>query len=195
VIEGCGRFLDRLWRTATADQPTRTGPESEADHAIRQATHRTIAEVTDDIERWSYNTAVAHCMELLNALQRYGRDGEIPPHADVWNDGLDALCLVLAPLTPHLTAEIWERRHPGQPEVHLQPWPTFDPDLVRQATETMVVQVNGKVRDKLEVSPEVSEDELRELALVAPGVVRTLGEQQIRRVIVRAPKLVSIVAA
>ncbi|HEY1829167.1 MAG TPA: leucine--tRNA ligase [Acidimicrobiales bacterium] len=193
VIEGCGRFLDRLWRTATADQPTRTGPESEADHAIRQATHRTIAEVTNDIERWSYNTAVAHCMELLNALQRYGRDGEIPPHAGVWNDGLDALCLVLAPLTPHLTAEIWERRHPGQPEVHLQSWPTFDPDLVRQETETMVVQVNGKVRDKLEVDTGISEAEAEAAALASEKVTAALEGQVPKRVIARPPRLVNIV--
>ena len=76
VIEGCGRFLDRLWRTFSPTESRitlRSGPESDDDRAVRRATHRTIAEVTNDIERWSYNTAVAHCMEQLNLLQRYAR--------------------------------------------------------------------------------------------------------------------------
>ena len=73
VIEGCGRFLDRLWRTCTV-RASRCAPgeQTEADRAVRRAVHRTIADVTRDLERWSYNTAVAHCMELLNLLQRYG---------------------------------------------------------------------------------------------------------------------------
>ena len=75
VIEGCGRFLDRLWRTCTSEPRLRAGEQAEADRAVRQAVHRTIADVTKDLERWSYNTAVAHCMELLNLLQRYGRAG------------------------------------------------------------------------------------------------------------------------
>jgi leucyl-tRNA synthetase len=75
------------------------------------------------------------------------------------------------------------------------PWPAADPDLIAQDTVTCVVQVNGKVRDRLEVAPTIAEDELRELALAAPGVIRTLGGQPVSRVIVRAPKLVSIVAA
>ncbi len=77
VIDGCGRFLDRLWRTCTVPPvPLRTGEQSSVDRALRQAVHRTISDVTRDVERWSYNTAVARCMELLNLVQRYGRGGE-----------------------------------------------------------------------------------------------------------------------
>ena len=119
VIEGCGRFCDRLWRTCTAEPTVRSGPQTEADRATRQAVHRAIADVTRDIERWSYNTAVAHCMELLNLLQRYGRgEGEEGPHGEVWNEALDSLLELLAPLAPHVTAELWEIRHPGEPSVH-----------------------------------------------------------------------------
>ena len=119
VIEGCGRFLDRLWRTFSPTEDVftlRSGPESDDDRAVRRATHRTIADVTNDLERWSYNTAVAHCMEQLNLLQRYGRS-EAGPHEVVWAEAADALLSLLAPLTPHLTAEIWEQRHPGGPSV------------------------------------------------------------------------------
>ena len=197
VIEGCGRFLDRLWRTFAPGQsevaPTfRSGPETETDREVRQATHRTIAAVTEDLERWSYNTAVAHCMEQLNRLQRYvrSRDGA---HQVVWDEAADALLSLLAPMTPHLTAEIWDLRHAGKPSVHLQPWPTFDPDLVREETVTMVVQVNGKLRDKLEVSPEITEADAQLAALASPKVVESLAGRTPQRVVVRPPRLVNIV--
>jgi len=96
-------------------------------------------------------------------------------------------------LTPHLTAEIWEERHPGQPSVHLQPWPTFDPELIREETVTMVVQVNGKVRDKVEVSPDVSEAEAEAAALGSPKVVEALAGRSPQRVVVRPPRLVNVV--
>jgi leucyl-tRNA synthetase len=197
VIEGCGRFLDRLWRTFAPGQseiePTfRSGPASEADREVRQATHRTIAAVTEDLERWSYNTAVAHCMEQLNLLQKYARhqDGV---HDVVWGEAADALLSLLAPMTPHLTAEIWGLRHPGEPSVHLQPWPQFDPALVRAETVTMVVQVNGKVREKLEVSPEITEADAELAALASSKVVESLAGRTPQRVVVRPPRLVNVV--
>jgi leucyl-tRNA synthetase len=197
LIEGCGRYLDRLWRTFapgedTVVTTTRSGAETAEDRAVRQATHRTIAAVTSDVERWSYNTAVAHCMEQLNLLQRYARrdDG---PHEVVWNEAADALLSLLAPLTPHLTAEIWELRHPGQPSVHLQSWPTYDPELVRAETVTMVVQVNGKLRDKVEVDPEINGAGAEAAALALPKVVDALAGQTPKRVIVKPPRLVNIV--
>jgi leucyl-tRNA synthetase len=205
VIEGCGRFLDRLWRTFApasgrdngrdsdhADPTLRSGPESDADREVRKATHRTIADVTNDLERWSYNTAVAHCMEQLNRLQRYARS-EDGAHQVVWDEAADALLCLLAPLTPHLTAEIWQLRHPGEPSVHLQSWPTFDPELVREETVTMVVQVNGKLRDKIEVSPDISEADAEQAALASPKVVEALGGGDPKRVIVRPPRLVNVV--
>jgi leucyl-tRNA synthetase len=192
VIEGCGKFLDRLWRTALAEHEFRGGEQTEADRAVRQAVHRTIAEVTKDIERWSYNTAVAHCMELFNAVQRYGREPS-QPHADVWNEALDTLFLLLAVMTPHVTAELWERRHPGEPSVHQQPWPEFDPELVRQETVTMVIQVNGKVRDRVEVDAGISESEAEAVALALPKVRDALNGAAPKRVVARPPRLVNVV--
>ncbi len=148
--------------------------------------------MTEDLERWSYNTAVAHCMEQLNLLQKYART-EGGPHRVVWDEAADALLSLLAPLTPHLTAEIWERRHPGEPSVHLQRWPTFDPELVRAETVTMVVQVNGKLRDKLEVSPDITEAEAELAALASPKVVESLAGRVPQRVVVRPPRLVNVV--
>jgi leucyl-tRNA synthetase len=111
----------------------------------------------------------------------------------VWDEAADALLCLLAPLTPHLTAEIWQLRHPGEPSVHLQSWPTFDPELVREETVTMVVQVNGKLRDKIEVSPDISEADAEQAALASPKVVEALGGRDPKRVIVRPPRLVNVV--
>jgi leucyl-tRNA synthetase len=148
-------------------------------------------------------------MELLNVVQRYGRDtsadggataagtrdaAETAPHADVWNEALDVLLLILAVMSPHVTAELWELRHPGEPSVHLQRWPSFDPDLVRQDTVTMVVQVNGKVRDRIEVDAGISEGDAEEAALASAKVIDALAGAPPKRVVVRPPRLVNVVA-
>ena len=119
---------------------------------MRRATHRLIDRVSRDYERWSYNTAVAACMEFVNLVQPYVRgDG----HDEVADEAVDTLLLLLAPMTPHLTAEAWERRHGDH--VHLRAWPVADPELAAEDSVTMVVQVNGKVRDRIEVPPSIGE--------------------------------------
>ena len=192
VIEGCGRFLDRVWRLAVpADDtlpPLRDGPLTDKDRAVRHVTHRMIDRITGEFERWSYNTAVAACMEFVNLLHPYVRDGG---HGEVTAEAVDTLLLLMAPMTPHVTAEAWERRHGDH--VHLHPWPVADPELAAEASVTMVVQVNGKVRDRIDVSPDISEDDATGLALASPPVVDALGAAAPRRVIARPPKLVNIV--
>jgi leucyl-tRNA synthetase len=194
IIDGCGRFLDRLWRLLTTDEaPTRTGPLSDDDLALRRATHRTIKAVTGDIDRWSFNTAVAHCRELFNDLLPYSRVGG-GPHADVFAEAADGLLLLLAPMTPHVTAELWEHRHPDTPGVHARTWPSFDPDLVKEESVTLVVQVNGKVRDRIDVDPAIGADDAEALALRSERVIEVLGGATPKRVIVRPPSLVNVVA-
>ncbi len=192
VIDGCGRYLDRVWRLAVPaedEMPTlRVGPTTDADLAIRRATHRLIDRVSRDYERWSYNTAVAACMEFVNLLQTYVRGDA---HAEVVDEAVDTLLLLLAPMTPHLTAEAWERRHGDH--VHAHPWPVADPGLAAEDRTTMVVQINGKVRDRIEVAPSISEGDAEALALASSAVVEALDGSAPRRVIVRPPKLVNIV--
>ncbi len=192
VIEGCGRFLDRVWRLATGEGfATRTTPEP-GDLEVRRAVHRTIAKVTEDIERWSYNTAVAALMELLNAVSRWAH-GPSGAEVGVLDEAVDTMLLLLAPMAPHLTAELWQRRRPEEPSVHLQPWPVPDAELVRAATVTMVVQVNGKVRSRLEVAPELTEEEAAALALADEAVQRHLDGRAPERVVARPPRLVNII--
>ena len=192
VIEGCARYLDRVWRLAVppddAVPDLRSGPLTAADVATRRATHRLIERISRDYERWSYNTAVAACMEFVNALHAYVRDDG---HAAVVDEAVDTLLLVLAPMTPHLAAEAWERRHGN--DVHRHAWPVADPDLAAEDHVTMVVQVNGKVRDRIDVPPTVGEAEAEALALASTAVIDALNGAAPRRVIVKAPKLVNLV--
>ncbi len=192
VIEGCARFLDRLWRLMLAEVNTRHGPLNPADEEVRRSIHRTTEKVTRDFDRWSYNTAVAACMEQLNVLQRYLRT-EGGPHADVLSEGCDTLLHLLFPMAPHAAAELWERRYPGADPLHARSWPTFDPGLVKARAVTMVVQVNGKVRDRLEVDPGISQEDARALALASKKVAAHLVGGEPQRVVVRPPRLVNVV--
>jgi leucyl-tRNA synthetase len=194
VIEGCGRFLDRVWRlTVDTEVDYRDGDPLAEDIGIQRATHRLIAKVSDDIERWSFNTAVAACMEFCNGLQQYLRNAPGGPHRATHDAASDALLLLLAPLVPHVSAEAWEHRHGQGAMVHAEAWPTFDPDLARAESATMVVQVNGKLRDRIEVAPDITEEDAVQIALASERVVTTLAGAQPSRVVARPPRLVNIV--
>jgi leucyl-tRNA synthetase len=186
VIEGCARFLNRVWRLATGEVAKVEGATAPAGD-LERATHALVARVSDDYDRWSYNTAVAACMEFTNLLYKWVQaDGTVP------DQPVDTLLLLLAPMAPHVTAELWERRHPGG-HVHAQPWPTYDRALATALTETMVVQVNGKVRDRIEVDAGIDAAEMERLALASPKVQATLDGAKPRKVVTRPPKLVNIV--
>ncbi len=194
IMEGCGRFLDRVWRlTVENDVEYRDGDPTAEDVAVERATHRLIAKVSDDIERWSFNTAVAACMEFSNNLQQYRRDAPGGPHRATHASAADAMLLLLAPLVPHVTAEAWERRHGEGAIVHAEAWPSFDPELARAESVTMVVQVNGKVRDRIEVSPDITEDDAVRIARASDRVAGALGGAEPSRVVARPPRLVNIV--
>ncbi|MCB1003122.1 MAG: leucine--tRNA ligase, partial [Acidimicrobiales bacterium] len=193
-IEGCERYLNRLWRLATSDPgvitSTRSGPRTAADDETDKACHRLIARITDELERWSYNTAVAGFMEFTNDLYRYVQSPD-GPHIDVLTEAVDTLLLLLAPSVPHLAAELWERRNGTH--VHEHPWPIADPAKLVVDAVTMVLQVNGKVRDRIDVAPDITEADARDLALASDKVQAFLDGAAPRTVIVRAPKLVNVV--
>ena len=181
-IEGTARFLHRLWRLANPESSAVPAAPADAVDDITRATHRLIARVSDEYERWSYNTAVASFMEFVNLLYKVGST----PFA------IDSLLLLLAPMAPHVTAELWERRRPGE-HVHEQPWPQADASLALQERVTMVVQVNGKVRDRFEVDSGIDAQEMERLALDSARVQEHLSGQPAKKVIVRPPKLVNVV--
>jgi leucyl-tRNA synthetase len=193
-IDGCAKFLNRVWRLAMPGSDligeARTARPIEADAEIDRATHRLVARITDEYDRWSYNTAVAGFMEFTNALYRYVQTDE-GPHADTLAAAVDALLLVMAPAAPHLCAELWEMRNGGH--VHVESWPTADPAKLIDEIVTMVVQVNGKVRDRIDVPSDLDADAATSLALACEKVVAALAGNEPRKVIARPPKLVNVV--
>jgi leucyl-tRNA synthetase len=192
VIEGCGRFLERLYRLAHYDEVNWHEEFDDTDLEVRRAQHRTVERVTQGLERWSFNTSVAAIREFVNTVSKWARSEHGAQRATL-DEAIDTLLLLLAPMTPHVTAELWEERYPGEPSVHLRSWPVADPDLVHEDTVTMVVQVNGKVRARLEVAPTISESDAQALALAADNVQKALDGQTPRRVVVRPPRLVNII--
>ena len=190
--EASVKFLGRVVRIAS-DVGTGfgTGPVGTGDVELRRVTHKTIEEVTRLIESTRLNVAVARLMELATAARRAIDSG---PGADdpAVREAAETLTVLLSVFAPYTAEECWEILG-HQPSVALAGWPAADPALLVQREITCVVQVNGKVRDRLTVPPSIGEDELRELALAAPGIVRALDGRGIKTVIVRAPKLVNIV--
>jgi leucyl-tRNA synthetase len=192
ILEGCSRYLGRVWRLATdspqvGDAPAEDGPTGGSDE-LRRAVHRTIARVTTDIDRYAFNTAVAACMELYNTISRHARAGT---DRAVVDESIDTLLELLAPFAPHFAAEAYERRR--SEDVHTRPWPVADLRLLVEETSTMVVQVNGKLRDRVEVPREISEEDAVAAALASAKVQEALGGALPARVIARPPRLVNIV--
>jgi leucyl-tRNA synthetase len=188
------KFLGRIYRIATdvAAAPA-AGPAETENLELRKVTHRMVDEVTRQVEAYHLNVAVARLMELVTATRRAIDSGPGASDAAV-REAADAIVLLASLFAPYTAEECWELLG-HQPSVARAAWPVTDPALLTLEKVTCVVQVNGKVRDKLEVAPGVAEDDLRELALAQPGAARALEGLTVSRVIVRAPKLVNIVAA
>ncbi len=186
-ISGVWRWLNRVW-TLALDEPPKD--ETADPMPLRRLTHRTIKRATEDMESFRFNTMIAALMEMTNALQRARQAG--PVHPGAWEEAVDSLVLMLAPLAPHIAEELWERR--GRPySVHQQSWPTYDAELARPEEITLVVQVNGKVRDKLQVPADIGEEEAKELALRSPKVQGSIDNRTIERIIYVPGRLVNVV--
>ena len=185
AVAGSQRFLQRLWRNVV-DETTGelTVVDESADEETRRLVAKTIVGVREDYEGMRLNTAIAKLIVLNNHLTGLGA---------VPREAVEALVLMTAPVAPHIAEEIWKRLGHEHSLAHEDFPVVTDESLLAAEKVTCVVQVKGKVRDRLEVDPDISEAELEELALAAPGVIRTLDGRGVRKVIVRAPKLVSIV--
>ncbi len=188
------KFLGRVARVAAEVAAAGTaGDVASGDIELRKVTHKTIDDVTRLVESTRLNVAVARLMELVSAARRAIDSG--PGAGDpAVREAAESLAIMLSLFAPYTAEECWEMLG-HQPSVGRASWPAADPALLVQDTVTCVVQVDGKVRDRLEVAAAVTEDELRELALAAPGAERALAGRGIKTVIVRAPKLVNIVSA
>ncbi|HLU52550.1 MAG TPA: leucine--tRNA ligase [Acidimicrobiia bacterium] len=189
-IDGTARFLDRMWRLVTGEFGEATDrEENESDRAVISETHRAIKKVTEDIERFAFNTAVPALMTLTNTLTDYVRQGA---RRETFDYAVERLLLLLSPMAPHVAHELWERTgHTTM--LAAEPWPEYDPELAKVAVVTLVVQVNGKVRDRIEVDASISAEEAERLALESSRIQEWIGDGEVKKVISRPPRLVNVV--
>ncbi len=190
---GAKKFLARAWRLS-GDVASEVGVDvTSGDLALRRATAKAVDEATKAVDTYRFNVAVAKTMELVNAARKAIDSG--PGGSDpAVREAAEAVAVMLSLVAPYTAEEMWDRLG-HQPTVALAGWPSVDPALLVEETVTCIVQVAGKVRDRLEVPATIGEGDLRALALAAPGALQALDGAEVRMVIVRAPKLVNIVPA
>jgi leucyl-tRNA synthetase len=167
-------------------------PAAGGDPELRRVTHHTVHEAAGLVEGYRFNVMVARVMELVNATRK-AIDSGCGPADPAVREATEAVAILLSLVAPYTAEEMWERLG-HQPTVARAPWPVVDEALLVQESVTAVVQIQGKVRARLEVSPGISEEDLEAAALADETVRRALDGRPVRKVIVRAPKLVNIVA-
>jgi len=190
---GSRKFLARAWRLS-GDVTSAVGVDPTTGNVdLRKVTHRAVHDAEQAVESFRFNVAVARVMELVNATRK-AIDSGCGPADPAVREAAEAVAIILSLVAPYTAEDMWNRLG-HEPTVFLAGWPAVDPALLVEDSVTCVVQIAGKVREKFDVSPDISEDDLRALALAAPGVIKALEGRDIKTVIVRAPKLVNIVPA
>jgi leucyl-tRNA synthetase len=193
-IEGAVRWVRRVWTLFTdsvADGETdkRTGTD-EVRKNLRRKVHQTLRKVTRDFENFEFNTIISSLMELMNEMYKAREAGAAG--TDEWKEAVEIYVKMMAPVTPHIAEELWA--YLGKPySVHTQQWPAVDEAATKEDSIELPVQINGKVRDRIIVPAEATEDEIKSAALASAGVIKFLEGKEVRKVIVAKGRLVSIV--
>ncbi len=194
-INGVFRFLNRVWRLILKEKPLiftkrPSGGAEDISRQLQKMTHKTIKKVTLDFEKFKFNTAVAALMKYINFLYS-SLDKNVLE--EIWSETIDTLMLLLAPIAPFMTEELWERT--GHKEsIHIQPWPKWDEKLTYEEKFTLVIQVNGKLRDRVEVPVGISDKEMKKIALKSPNAQKFIKDKEILKFITVPNKLINIVA-
>ncbi|MGE5596509.1 MAG: class I tRNA ligase family protein, partial [Hyphomicrobiales bacterium] len=184
------RWLNRIWSLVLEPVQFTDAPESPEARDLRRLTHKTIRDAMKDIEEFAFNTLISKQMELASGLQKRRDAG--PVDRTAWNEAIETMLLLAAPLAPHITEELWSRL--GKPySIHQQRWPRFDPDLARDEEVEIVLQVNGKVRDRLTLPAGATEEQARAAAFASPRMAELLGGKEPRRVIYVPGRLLNVV--
>jgi len=197
-VAGAHRFVQRLYRLAAASPEAAEEPEGFAPEAVslRRATHRTIAAVTEAIENFGFNTAVARVYELVNALAEADRlPADTPGLASAKRECALALVRLVAPMMPHLAEEIAARIDPAGGLVALRPWPEADPALVAREVVTIAVQIMGKLRGTIEAEPGAPAEDVIGRAEAEPNVARQLAGKRIVKRVHVPDRIVNFVVA
>jgi leucyl-tRNA synthetase len=190
-IQGVARWIHRVWGLVLEGQP---GAPATGDAAVERAllrkVHQTIRQVSNDLENFEFNTVVSSLMEMTNEIAAGREAGSLG--AAALAAAIESLLLMMAPVTPHVSEELWSRM--GKPySIHQQAWPAYDAELARADEITLVIQVNGKLRDRINVPAGIEDDEARRLALESEAVQRALKGAEPRQVVVVPGRLVNIV--
>jgi leucyl-tRNA synthetase len=196
-IGGMYRWLNRVWNLLLEPYVTNekaiaadNSASEKSQRDLQRAVHRTIRKVTQDIERMRFNTMLAFLMEYTNFLAKVKEEGLVT-YTD-WESAIDTLLLLIAPTTPHLAEELWQRtEHPYS--IHNQSWPKWDEELAKEEEITLVIQVNGKLRDRLTVPVTITEEEAKQLALERERVKAYLEGTTLIKIIYVPQRLVNIV--
>jgi leucyl-tRNA synthetase len=188
-IEGTSRWLRRVWALVT--EPSKGGSASEdVRRGLRRKVHQTLQKVTHDFETLEFNTIVSGLMELLNELYKAREQGAYA--SSEWKEAVKIYLLMMAPVTPHIAEELWA--YLGKPySIHNQSWPKVDQQAVIEDEVTLVVQVNGKVRDRIVVPVNLDDESAKAIALSSDAVQKHLEGKTHRKVILVPGKLVNIV--
>jgi leucyl-tRNA synthetase len=190
-IQGVVRWLNRVWTLVLLTKDASdTGDKPELDKNLERKMHQTIRQVSNDLENFEFNTVISALMEYTNQLVDSWNAGAAG--SDVFNQAIENLLILMAAPTPHISEELWHKL--GKPySIHQQSWPSFDPEKAKEDEITLVVQVNGKVRDRITVASGIGDEEAKEMALASEAVGKYLEGKEPRKVIVVPGRLVNIV--
>lgn len=195
-VEGSFRFLNRVWRLVqdakdNLDPSAAIGELSDADKDLNFIINKTVKKVTDDIsDRFNFNTAISAVMELVNELYRYREAGSV--NKALLTDAINKVVMLLAPFAPHMTEELWMSLGNTQ-SVHSMPWPQYDEKALVKEEVEVVLQINGKVRDKVTVPREIDQSSLEKMVMANERILRFIDGREIVKVVLIPQKLVNIV--
>jgi leucyl-tRNA synthetase len=191
-IEGSARWLRRVWILFTNIAPaTSEDPTSEVLRNLRRRVHQTLRRVTSDFENFEFNTIISGLMELLNEMHRAREAGAVG--TSQWEEATEIYLKMLAPVAPHIAEELWTNQMGKPYSIHQQKWPEVDEAAAKEDTIEIPVQVNGKLRDRIVVPAEASEDEIKSTALASEQVKKYLEGKAPKKVIVANKRLVNVV--
>ena len=188
-INGVARWLNRVWDLVQRD-PSTLDPVTDASPETLRELHQTIRKCHDDLDRFKFNTAIAALMEFSNHLNKIWSESGVD--TATWNDCIEKFLLLLAPIAPHISEELWEFTGHGY-SIHNQSYPHWDDKLAAEESITLVLQVNGKVRDRIQVEPNIGESTAQELALASPKIKTFIENKTVEKTIYVPGKLVNLV--
>lgn len=193
-LVGISRWLNRVWKLVTTDYVSSPGKGLDADdqREFLHMTHKTMKKVTADLENLRFNTMLASLMEYTNYLSKVKEEGSAPD--PLWREAIRTLLLLLAPSAPHMAEELWARTGHTY-SVHTQAWPEYSEELAREEEITLAIQVNGKLRDRVQVPASITEAEAKDLALGRERVKTYIDGKKLSNVIYVPKRVVNIVLA